>query len=152
MAVSRHKRPLERGAPADLWRNTLSQIPSVFGRLVYLSSLRSGASGRYEHHGLAVTFGDEESHQALAQSHRETFSAWLGFSLEQQKADLDLYLSALIPDRAAIVDNWLRLGPYRNVVPAAARESERQLFAADFEALLEVLRREYGLNRHDPED
>jgi hypothetical protein len=151
MAVSGNRRPLDRGAPADLWRNTLSQIPSVFGRLVYLSSLRGGASGRYEHHGLAMTFGEEKSHEALAQSHRETFAAWLAFSLEQQKADLDLYLAALIPDRAAIVDNWLRLGPYRNVAPPSARESERQLFAADFEALLEVLRREYGLGRHDPE-
>jgi hypothetical protein len=91
MAVSRQKRPLERGAPADLWRNTLSQIPSVFGRLVYLSSLRSGTSGRYEHHGLAMTFGEEESHLALSASHQETFAAWLSFSLEQQKADLDLY-------------------------------------------------------------
>ncbi len=36
----RPKQVLERGAASDLWRHTLSQIPTVFGRLVYLSSLR----------------------------------------------------------------------------------------------------------------
>lgn len=99
-----------------------------------------------------MTFGEEESHVALVESHDETFSNWLNCSLEQQKADLDLYLSALIPDRSAIVDTWLRLAPYRNLVPVFARESERQLFGADFQALLEVLRMEYGLRRRDPEE
>src|SRR5216683_4844157 len=42
---------LERGAANDLWRHTLSQIPAVFGRMVYLAGLRNGR-GRYEHHGL----------------------------------------------------------------------------------------------------
>jgi hypothetical protein len=153
MALTNEIRQFDRSAPADLWRHTLSQIPSLFGRLVYLSSLRSGNTGRYEHHGLAAKCGDDEiSHRALFQSHYETFATWLGFSLEQQKADLDLYLSALIPDRASIVDTWLRLAPYRNLVPASARDSERHLFAADFEALLEVLRREYRLGLLDPED
>jgi hypothetical protein len=152
MQLSKQNRQLERGAPADLWRHTLSQIPSLFGRLVYLSSLRSENTGTYEHHGLAIKFGEDEAHSALLQSHNETFAGWLGCSLEQQKADLDLYLAALTSNRAAIVDTWLRLGPYRNLVPAGARESERQLFAADFGALLEVLRGEYGLRRHDPED
>ena len=36
---------LERGATADLLRNTLSQIPSLFGRLVYLCSLRDQKKG-----------------------------------------------------------------------------------------------------------
>ena len=29
----------DRSAAADLWRNTLSQIPTTFGRLIYLASL-----------------------------------------------------------------------------------------------------------------
>jgi hypothetical protein len=135
-----------------LWRTTLAQIPSLFGRLVYLSSLRSGNTGQYEHHGLAQVFGDEEADRALMQSHIETFASWLAYSLEQQKADLDLYLSALTSDRAAIVDNWMKGTPYRNLVPFSARQSERDLFGCDFEALLELLRREYRLQRPDPED
>jgi hypothetical protein len=137
---------LERGAPADLWRNTLSQIPSVFGRLVYLSSLRAQNTGFYEHHGLGLLFGEEEADRALRKSHEDSFADWLNFSLEQQRADLDLYLSALTGPRRTIIETWIRLMPYRNVVPAAARRSERKLFLTDFDALLHGLKFEYGVS------
>jgi len=141
---------LDRGAPADLWRRTLNQIPSIFGRLVYLASLR-GPSGVYEHHGFSQVYGAQAAQSALMHSHEQAFAGWLAFTLEQQKADLDLYLSDLIADRQAIVDTWLRLAPYRNLVPTTARESERRLFQTDFDALLELLRREYKLQSPDPE-
>jgi hypothetical protein len=137
---------------ADLWRRTLAQIPSLFGRLVYLSSLRSTNSGRYEHYGLAQEFGDDPAHQAMLASHESTFADWLRSSLEEQKADLDLYLGELSPDRASIVETWLRLAPYRNLAPFSARDSERDLFELDFEALLELLRATYRLPRPNVED
>ena len=59
----------DRSASADLWRNTISQIPSVFGRLVYLASLRNPNNGSYEHHGLALVFGEDEANKALKNSH-----------------------------------------------------------------------------------
>lgn len=152
MPTIRQFRGLERGAPADLWRRTLAQIPALFGRLVYLNSLRSSDTGQYEHHGLAQVYGEAEASRALLESHEETFGCWLGLTLEQQKADLDLYLSALNSPRSAIVENWLRSCPYRNLVPFSARKSERELFGCDFEALLDLLRREYQLERPDPED
>lgn len=151
MNIARAKGFLERGAPSDLWRNTLSQIPSVFGRLVYLSSLRGPNSGIYEHHGLALLFGEEEANRALRRSHEETFSDWLCFGLEQQKADLDLYLSELPGNRSMIIGTWLRLTPYRNLVPATGRPSEKQLFLSDFEALLQVLKAEYDVVVPDPD-
>jgi hypothetical protein len=131
---------LERGAAADLWRNTLVEIPALFGRLVYLSALRNQNTGRYEHHGLSQIFGDEEADQALRASHEQTFAEWLCFGLEQQKADLDLYLSALGTDKRTVVETWIRLAPYRNLVPASAREVERRLYLTDLEALLELLK------------
>ncbi len=136
---------LERGATADLWRNTLSQIPSVFGRLVYLTSLRDQNSGRYEHYGLSQAFGDDESDSVLRHSHEQAFAEWLCFTLEQQKADLDLYLAGLNGNRRTIVNTWIRLSPYRNLVPSIAREVERQLYLADLETILELLRSEYGV-------
>ena len=60
---------LERTATADLFKNTLSRIPTVFGRLAYLASLRGPDSGVYGHHGLTLMFGREESKRALARSH-----------------------------------------------------------------------------------
>ena len=82
------KMKFDRSAAADLWRNTLSQIPTTFGRLIYLASLRDQNTGSYQHHGLAQLFGAEETDQTLRQSHLLTFSEWLCFNLEQQKYDL----------------------------------------------------------------
>ena len=136
---------LERGAASDLWRNTLSNIPSIYGRLVYLAALRDQNTGRYEHHGLALVFGVKESDRALRQSHRATFQNWLGFNLEQQKADLDLYLSEFVEDRRTVIQAWLATSPYRNLIPVSAPEAERMLFITDLETLLGLLKNEYGV-------
>jgi hypothetical protein len=139
------KGTLERGPASDLWRNTLSQIPTVFGRLIYLSALRGPNSGVYEHHGLSLVFGPRAANEALRKSHEETFREWLEFGLEQQKADLDLYLTGLVDERAAVIDTWLRLNPYRNLMPLSARTTDQELFLIDFKALLEILRNAYGV-------
>ena len=141
----------ERGAAADLWRNTLHQIPSTFGRLVYLASLRDQNTGRYQHHGLAQVFGDGEADAALRDSHDRTFSEWLCYNMEQQKADLDLYLSSFDADRRTILATWIRLAPYRSLMPAAARDPERRLYLADLEALLEILKAEHDVSGQDPD-
>lgn len=131
---------LERGAVSNLWRNTLLRIPSVFGRLVYVSSLRNPNNGRYEHHGLALIFGHDDANKALKKSHIQLFAEWLTFNLEQQKADLDLYLSGLPDNREIVLENWLKLAPYRNLIPSSVRGIERRLYITDLTALLVVLR------------
>lgn len=136
---------MERTASADLWRNTLSQIPSVFGRLVYLSSLRNPVTGKYEHHGLTLVFGAEDAARALRRSHAQSFAEWLAFDLERQKADLDLYLSANLEDRRAVVENWLASGSYRHFVPNSAKPFERRLYSTDLEALLALLKNDLGV-------
>ena len=141
---------LDRSAASDLWRNTLSQIPSVFGRLVYLASLRNQNSGRYEHHGLALVFGEDEANKALKKSHSQMFREWLTFNLQQQKADLDLYLSALQEDKRTVLATWLDLAPYRGLMPTCLRSIERKLYLADLKALLELLGNEYGAAGPDP--
>jgi hypothetical protein len=133
------------GALADVWRNTLTRIGSIFGRLVYLSSLRDQNTGKYQHFGLAQIHGDNEADAALRQSHAETFAEWLCFDLEQQKADLDLYLSELATDLGNVLETWARLEPYRNLIPASAKEAERRLYLADLTTLLGVLRNEFAV-------
>src|SRR4051812_38669397 len=149
MPDTRMKGTLERGAVADLCRNTLAQIPSYYGRLVYLAGLRNADSGKYEHHGLALVFGDVESDKALRKMHLVTFQGWLGFSLEQQRTDLDVYLSNLEPTRKVTVETWSRLAPYRALMPAHARRSEKALFLSDFEALLALMQNEFGVASPD---
>ena len=77
---------LQRSASADLFRNTLSRIPTMFGRLAYLASLRDPNSGVYEQHGLMSIYGDNKSRQALAQSHShsEVFQDWLDLPLHEK--------------------------------------------------------------------
>lgn len=147
---SRSDLKLERGAAADLWRNTLSQIPTLFGRLVYLSSLRDSNSGIYEHYGLAQVFGAKEADRTLRQSHSQAFASWLNLNLEQQKSDLEDYLAGLEEDINAILANWIRLAPYRNLIPARAREVERQLYLTDLEVVLELLKFDHDVASPDP--
>jgi hypothetical protein len=141
----------DRSAAADLWRNTISQIPSVFGKLVYLASLRNPNNGTYEHHGLALVFGDDEANKALKNSHIRVFAEWLSFNIEQQKADLDLYISGLFEDKRVVVDTWIKLAPYRNLLPASVRGVEKRLYIADFTALLELFKAAYGVDAPDPD-
>jgi len=141
----------DRSAAADLWRNTLSQIPTTFGRLIYLASLRDQNTGVYQHHGLAQIFGPEQADQTLKQSHNQVFAEWLCFTLEQQKGDLEDYLNELKEDKRTILATWIRLSPYRNYVPASAREVERNLFNTDLETVLELLRFDYAVASPDPD-
>ncbi len=141
----------QKGAAADIWRHTLSQIPSIFGRMVYLSSLRDPNTGKYEHHGLALVFSEEEANRSLRISHNQSFAEWIGFNLERQKADLDLYLSQFYENKVQVLETWLRLTPYRNLVPNSVRGVERRLYLADLEALLELLKSEYGVCGPDPD-
>lgn len=142
---------LARGAAADLWRHTLSQIPTVFGKLVYLASLRDPNTGRYEHYGLAQSFGEDQAHQTMQQSHQETFRQWLSFSLEEQKADLERYLESVGGNRRRILETWIRLTPYRNLIPIGAGNVECGLYLADLETLLELLKSECGVACPDPD-
>ena len=145
------ERPLERRAIDDLWRNTLAQVRTRFGRLAYLASLRDANTGTYQHHGLAFVFGAEESHQALFESHLRTFSEWLNLGLEEQKSDLDLYLGELQDERAKVIENWMRLKPYTAFLPATAKPGEKELYMTDLGVLLEILRSECGVAWPDPD-
>jgi hypothetical protein len=142
---------LSHTAISDLWRNTLGQIPSAFGRLVYLSSLRDPNTGRYQHHGLALVFGEDEARKALRKSHEQVFAEWLSFNLEQQQADLRLYLSDLFEDKRTVLETWQKLEPYNNLLPKSAKGVERQLYIGDLTALLALLKNEFGVGDPAPD-
>ncbi len=131
---------LERSAAGDLWKHTLSRIPTVFGRLAYLASLRDSNSGTYRHHGLSILFGREESVKALRESHQQAFFEWVGFPLAEKSEDLGQYLAGLEEPPEIVVEHWLRSRIYRTYIPVSAREMERELFSSDLEALLEIIR------------
>lgn len=137
---------LERSAIADLWKHTLSRIPTVYGRLCYLASLRDSATGSYRHHGLAVTFGREESTRAMRQSHEEWFAQWTAKPLAEKNADLISYLAGLGEPVLDVVTHWRRSGHYRTLAPDSATRAERELFTLELETLLSVLHNEEAAN------
>jgi hypothetical protein len=131
---------LERSALADLWKHTLSRIPTVSGRLIYLATLRDVNSGTYRHHGLITAFGREESLKALRESHQTAFESWLNLSLAEKNEDLRDYLRALDDSQEEVIEHWLQSGNYRTYVPASAMKAEADLFCQDLETLLQLLR------------
>jgi hypothetical protein len=128
----------------DVWERTLSQIPTTFGRMAYLASLRDENSGRYRHFGMEQVYSESDADYVLRVSHEGAFREWLSYSLERQQEDLEQYLEAVNEDRAVVLSTWSSLAPYRNLIPSTAAESERELYLADLEIILELLRNEAG--------
>jgi hypothetical protein len=138
------KGTLERSASADLWKHTLSRIPTVYGRLAYLVSLRDANSGIYRHHGLAAVFGRDDSARALRESHEQTFVDWLKLDLESKIADLRQYIEGL-DDAPPLVLNYLGNSAKNEFqLPESTREADRRLFHRDFETAVAVLRNVLG--------
>ena len=134
----------ERDAESDLWRRTLSQIHSRFGRIVYLASLRNAHTGVYEHHGLASLFSPEKSNKALRLSHLTCCRDWLKLPLAEQLADLRQYLESQPSQAGEIIENWREYAYWRSILPASIRGAERELYLAEVEVLLTLLRSENG--------
>ena len=141
----------DRSPGDDLWRHTLSQIPTVFGRLFYLASLRDPHTGQYAHFGFAQRVGLDSSDAILRNSHFSTFQDWLCLSLAGQKDDLEEYLASLRDDRSSVIATWLGLEPYRGWIPLDTRTAERDLYICDLRTVLEILRNAYGVASPDPD-
>jgi hypothetical protein len=130
----------------------LSDIETSYGRLVYLAGLRNPDTGRYEHYGASSRSASSlEASRALLRVHEQIFKEWIGFPLERKKADIELYIARIQQvDRGDLIDAWLRLTPYKNLVPASIQGPEREKHASDFEAILGLLKNVYGVASPNP--
>lgn len=143
--------PEKEAILTESWRRTLAGIPTFPGRLAYLASLRNINTGTYEHFGLSQKIGASEVDRLLRRSHIDLFQEWLCFGLERQRREIEDYLSDLEGDKREIVFTWLSLGPYAVWIPAESRDVERKLYYADLSAVLELIRRDYGVASRDPD-
>jgi hypothetical protein len=143
--------PEKEAILTESWRRTLAGIPTFPGRLAYLASLRNINTGTYEHFGLSQKIGAPEVDRLLRRSHIDLFQEWLCFGLERQRREIEDYLSDLEGDKREIVFTWLSLGPYAVWIPAESRDVERKLYYADLSAVLELIRRDYGVASRDPD-
>lgn len=143
--------PEKEALLSESWRRTLSGISSYPGRLAYLASLRDPNSGNYEHFGLAQKIGAAEVDRLVRRSHNDLFQEWLCFGIDRQRREIEEYLNNLEGDKREILYTWLSIGPYAVWIPAESRDVERRLYYADLAAVLEILRRDYGVASRDPD-
>jgi hypothetical protein len=137
---------------ASRWTAALSTVPSVFGRLVILSSLRDRNTGWYVHHGLEVELG-ENPHNFLLRSHEEIFLDWQFKTMDQQIRDLKAHLRTVAQSaegfgqeqnqRAKIshvLNIWTVTQPYCDFAPLSVSALERDTFIENLTTLVALLR------------
>lgn len=143
----RPKGMLAKSASEDLFRHTLSRIPTVYGKLVFFGSLRDGNSDSYRHHGLSAAFGREEAVNALREGHKSVFREWLNAALSEKYDDLMQYIASLDAPRSQTARKWLQSKAYKPCVPFSATPAESAYFISDLEALLTALSYEAAAGR-----
>jgi hypothetical protein len=123
----------------DFTATTLAAIPNVFGRLIYIASLRDLSSGRYEHSGLAAVYSPDAVQEALKFCHQEIFTRVLEMPLSLQEQDLTGCLDHMPGPIEDTVAHWRQLESYRILPPEDAPDYLRELFFSNLRALLEIL-------------
>lgn len=142
-------RSLQVEAVEQVISRELSLIPTAYGQLVYLAQLIDTNTGLYSHAGTPSDNGRDTS-VFWKRRHEAVFQFWVEMTLQRKMADLELYLSSLPADRSELIDTWLRLTPYKYLVPASIQGPERQKHESDLQAILGLLRNLYGVAAPDP--
>jgi hypothetical protein len=126
----------------DFTATTLAAIPNLFGRLIYIASLRDLSSGTYEHAGLAALYSQHAIQEALECCHHEIFQRVLETPLSIQADDLRECLQGMPGSFESTVSHWRQMESYRILPPANAPDYLRELFFSNLHALLEILEAE----------
>jgi hypothetical protein len=108
---------------SDELRDLVCGNPSLFGRLVAVSTLRDISP-----EGLTARYAPSEIQQTLRELHLDIFVSWLNLSLKQQKADLAIYLARIGARPIALSGLLARI---QTLVPPDADQSQRNLFLED---------------------
>jgi hypothetical protein len=77
-----------KSALQDVKETTLAAVSGLFGKLVYVASLRR-SKGRYEHWGMELIHGPESSERALRTAHAEIVAGVLRAPLDSLVEDLN---------------------------------------------------------------
>jgi hypothetical protein len=127
----------------DLSARTLAAIPSEYGRLIYLASLRDLATGTYSHAGLERLYPQGAVQEALSKVHREVCIRILETPLARQEMDLRFCLKGFDAEPEEVINQWRELESYRSLLPAGLPSYIRTLFCSNFETLVSVMAGEW---------
>ena len=127
----------------DFTERTLAFIPSEYGRLLYLASLRNLATGSYSHAGLEAIYSREAVQEALTESHRSILERILQLSLEQQLRDLRRCLGTRgSAEPGGVTSRWSDAEFYRSMLPLGIPDATKELFCSNMAAVLYVIETE----------
>ena len=128
-----------RAVIEDFSSRTLAAIPSDFGRLYYVSSLRDSATGRYEHEGLTSLYSEGSVQAALTHCHEELFSRILETPLREQEGDLRQCLDTISDKGGDPASRWPEGRRFRSLCPEGLPDYLHDLFCSNLAALLAVI-------------
>ncbi len=122
----------------DFTSRTLAVIPSDFGRLCYVSSLKDSLTGRYQHDGLMDVYSEDSVQEALGQCHEELFSRILETPLPEQERDLRKCFDMNSDRLSSFVDGWLKDKSFQVMCPEGLPTYLKDLFCSNLAALLAI--------------
>jgi hypothetical protein len=137
--ISVQQLPAE-SAIRDLEARTLAGLHGDVSKVVYLSGTRDYNTGRYQHDGLALTFGESAAQAALATCHESVFRDLLHCGMEALVAQLAEYIESTGAERERVLDSWQRLEAYRVLIPGSCDPFTADYFVTNIRIALEVLR------------
>lgn len=126
----------------DFASTTLASIPNMYGRLVYIASLRDLSSGSYEHAGLAALYSPQAVQEALESCHYELFQKILETPLSIQAQDLSECLQGMAGSYDSTLSHWREMEAYRVLLPGNVPDYLKELFFSNLRALIEILQAE----------
>ena len=127
-----------RAVIEDFSSHTLAAIPTDFGRLYYVSSLKDADSDRYQHDGLLALYSDGAVQDALSHCHEELFARVLETPLKDQGADLGRCLGSAGENYREMIDSWQKNRAFQEMCPRGLPDYLHDLFCSNLNALLAI--------------
>lgn len=128
-----------RAVIEDFSTRTLSAIPSDFGRLSYICSLKDSRSGLYEHDGLMNLYPASAVQAALKHCHEELFSRILEAPLKEQARDLRECVNTAGEAGWEALKKWGTNRSFQEMCPGDLPGYLQDLFCSNMTALLAIL-------------
>jgi hypothetical protein len=128
-----------RSVIQDFTSRTLAVIPSDFGRLYYVSSLKDSETGRYQHDGLRDVYSEDSVQEALTHCHEELFSRILETPLKDQERDLLKCLDAAGDQFWPVVESWRETKVFTEMCPDGLPSYLNDLFSSNMAAMLDII-------------